>query len=67
MTKDELLEWQDMYTFNVKHTEVLAKMTGDRKAQYEKRTRGVLNDILLWANALDYRWGCEEVNGELLP
>jgi hypothetical protein len=55
MTKDELLEWKDMYTFNVKHTEVLAKMTGNRKAQYEKRTRGVLNNILLWAITLDYR------------
>jgi hypothetical protein len=44
-----------MYTFNVKHTEVLAKMTGNRKAQYEKRTRGELNNILLWAITLDYR------------
>lgn len=66
ITKDELLDWQSMHTFNEKHTEVLAKLVGDGKTQYEKMTRGVLNDILLWAIALDSRWDCEEVNGELL-
>jgi hypothetical protein len=33
--------------FNVKRTEVLAKMTGDRKSEYERRTRGVLNNSTL--------------------
>jgi hypothetical protein len=66
ITKDELLEWQNIQKYNVNHSEVLAKVTGDRKAEYEKMTRGVLNDILRWAIALDGRWGCEEVNGELL-
>jgi hypothetical protein len=46
---------------------VLGKLTGDRKIEDENRARGVLNDILLWGIALDFRWGCEEVNGELLP
>jgi hypothetical protein len=66
ITKDELLDWQDKHTFNEKHTEVLAKLVGDGKTQYERMTREVLNDILLWGIALDYRWGCEEVNGELI-
>jgi hypothetical protein len=35
-----------MHMFNVKHTEVLAKMTRDRKTECEKRTAGVLNNIL---------------------
>jgi hypothetical protein len=66
ITEDELEDWQNMHKFNEKHAEVLAKLVSDDKTQYEKMTRGELNDILLWAIALDGRWGCEEVNGELL-
>jgi hypothetical protein len=62
ITENELQEWQGLHEFSEKHFQVVS----DRTVEYEGFTRGALNDVLLWGIALDYRWGCEEIDGGFL-
>ena len=59
ITDEERWEWECLHGFHLEHAQLLAVGRGRYEGQH---VRGALNDLLLWAVALDQAFGVNDLN-----